>query len=67
MQLKGKLKTFLNTLKLELSEDKTFITNTRTHRAKFLGTSIERVASRSMAKVIRDKNGKKRRIPASNL
>lgn len=67
IQLKERIKNFLHTLKLELSEEKTYITNTRTHRVKFLGTSIERIASKSMAKVIRDKNGRKRRIPTSNL
>lgn len=66
-QLKEKIKNFLSTLKLELSEDKTFITNTRTNRAKFLGTNIKRIASTSIAKVIRDKNGHAKRIPTHHL
>jgi len=40
-EIKGHLKTFLrDTLKLELSPDKTLITHARTHAARFLGDDV---------------------------
>lgn len=50
-------------LKLELSYEKTKITNTRTKRAKFLGTYITRVASTHDIRKTQNQQGRSRRIP----
>lgn len=44
-QLKDNIRIFLHSLKLELSVEKTLITNTRSDRAKFLGVYIKRAIS----------------------
>lgn len=59
--LRDQIKTFLEGLHLELSLEKTLITNSRGERAKFLGTYIKRVASN---KGVITHNG--RRIPTGN-
>ena len=65
--LKEKLATRLKELKLELSEEKTFITNARSDRAKFLGTYIKRMAS-DVTLFYRSKKGRKKmRIPSGNI
>lgn len=42
--LKSNIASFLNSLRLQLSEEKTLITNTRQGKVKFLGTIINRVS-----------------------
>jgi len=42
-KLKLEAKELLKKLKLELSDEKTLITNARTERAKFLGTFIKKL------------------------
>jgi len=54
-------------MKLELSDEKTLITNTRTGRAKFLGTIIERNVSRFGTIFTKDKLDNPRRIPGGNI
>lgn len=61
IDLRDQVKTFLEGLHLELSLEKTLITNSRAERAKFLGTYIKRVAS---TKSVISHNG--RRIPTGN-
>lgn len=66
-QIKTKIKEKLISMKLELSEEKTLITNTRTGRAKFLGTIIERNVSTSGTILTKDKQNRMRRIPGGNI
>lgn len=59
--LKSKIKKYLNnSLKLELSEEKTVITNLHSNRAMFLGTEIS-TPKPDQSKIIskRDRMGKK--------
>lgn len=68
--LKEQIKIFLESLSLELSVEKTLITNTRSSRAKFLGVYIKRLTSNkgtSMYKSSKKDNSPKRRIPTGNL
>jgi hypothetical protein len=44
-EIKEKIRSFLETLKLELSVEKTLITNARSEKAKFLGILIKRITS----------------------
>lgn len=44
-KLKEQIKIFLKGIKLDLSEEKTLITNARSDRAKFLGVLVKRIAS----------------------
>lgn len=53
--LKAKIKHFLTTIKLELSDEKTLITNAGTDKAQFLGTEIQRIS---------DSRGQVKHIPA---
>jgi group II intron reverse transcriptase/maturase len=66
-QIKNNVKIKLETLKLELSEEKTLITNTRTGRASFLGTIIERNASHLGTIFTKNKHNKTIRIPGGNI
>lgn len=66
-QIKQDVKIKLVSLKLELSEEKTLITNTRTGRANFLGTIIERNATNRGTIFTRDKHNKLIRIPGGNI
>lgn len=60
--LKERIKIFLDTIKLELSEKKTLITSAITELAKFLGTGINTVSSRlGIRKTIRNKSGFQKR------
>ncbi|KAI1818943.1 type II intron maturase-domain-containing protein [Xylaria intraflava] len=62
------VKDFLNGLGLTLSEEKTLITNTRTDRAKFLGTYIKRSAtSLGPSERVFKSNGSRTRIPSGNI
>jgi len=47
--------------------EKTFITNARSSRAKFLGTYIKKLASDNGTHFIKDKKGNSRRSPTGNL
>lgn len=67
VQLKSEIQQKLEDLKLELSMEKTLITNVRTGRAKFLGTIIEKNASNRGNIFTKDKWNKVRRIPAGNI
>lgn len=63
ISLKEKIRILLKDLKLELSEEKTLITNARAERAFFLGTQIKRLTSNiGEVKVVRGK-----KIPTGNL
>lgn len=53
VQLKENIRTFLLSLKLELSVEKTLITNTRSDRAKFLGVYIKRSISNHSQAIIK--------------
>lgn len=66
--IKLQAQQLLDSLKLELSVEKTLITNARTGRAKFLGTFIKSMASNKFT-LIKSKSGDntKRRIPVGNL
>jgi group II intron reverse transcriptase/maturase len=64
--LKEQIRVFLKDLKLELSIEKTLITNARSDRAKFLGVLIKRIASNKGLTSIRDENGLSKRIPSGN-
>lgn len=73
--LKEEIKLFLKNLALELSPEKTLITNARNSRAKFLGTYIKRLASPEKGSTLfknrispsNNKKNHKRRIPTGNL
>jgi len=65
-QIRNLIKDFLTSLKLELSVEKTLITNAREKRAKFLGTYIKRIASNKNTQYLTDK-GRSRRVPTGNL
>jgi len=64
--LKDKVACFLKKLKLELSIEKTLITNARSDRAKFLGTFIKRIASDKGTQYA-NKGSKNRRVATGNL
>jgi len=66
-ELKNLITNFMNTLKLELSIEKTLITNTRNGKALFLGTFIKRVTNNCgpTKNVIR--NNKLQRSSTGNL
>ena len=58
-----KIQEFLKTLELELSDEKTLITNARANFAKFLGVYIKRLASnKGEMKVVKGK-----KIPSGNI
>nr|ATI20252.1 group II intron reverse transcriptase/maturase [Juglanconis oblonga] len=61
------IKEFLATIGLELSEEKTLITNARTKRASFLGVLIKNKASNKGAMALKTYKGGKRRMPTGNL
>lgn len=64
IDLKNRVGDFLRNLKLELSEEKTLITNARSQRAKFLSVYIKRVASnRGPTKIIKYKDIQRRISP----
>lgn len=65
--LKEKISEILANMNLELSDEKTLITNARTSRAKFLGTFIKKMASNTGTQYIKDKNGESRKIASGNL
>jgi hypothetical protein len=66
--LKGNIKSFLDGLKLELSTEKTLITNAREKKAKFLGTYIKRLSQNSgAARLTRNEKGAIRRAPTGGL
>lgn len=71
LQLKGDIKELLTGLKLELSIEKTLITNARTERAKFLGTYITKLWVRGTL-LTKARNGNsrsksRRRVPGGNI
>lgn len=66
--LKKQISEKLNSLKLELSLEKTLITNARSDRAKFLGTFIKKMASNKSSVMVRTYDNKaKRRLPTGNI
>lgn len=65
-EIRKLIKDFLANIKLELSVEKTLITNAREKRAKFLGTFIKRIASNNNTQYKVDK-GRSRRVPTGNL
>nr|YP_010121869.1 hypothetical protein KQ509_mgp22 [Monilinia fructicola]QRF72245.1 hypothetical protein [Monilinia fructicola] len=68
--LRDSIQNFLSDLKLELSIEKTLITNSRSQRAKFLGVYIKRAASKiGAAWMMKSKttNEPNRRTPTGNL
>lgn len=67
IDIKNRIQEKLHSLKLELSVEKTLVTNARTKRAKFLGTFIKKMASSKSSAEYRKYRGVKRRIPTGNL
>lgn len=65
--LKDKIRVFLENLKLDLSMEKTLITNARSDRAKFLGIYIKRIASNKGPTKCILANKVSRRIPTGNM
>jgi len=65
VRIRDLARDFLASMKLELSMEKTLITNTRLERARFLGTDIKRQASRNLDKIITRSNGLKSKSPPS--
>lgn len=66
--LKNTVDTFLKSLKLTLSVEKTLITNAREETAKFLGVYIKKVATpHKTTKSIKDVQGHTRRTSGVNL
>ena len=59
VELRSLIDNFLKELKLELSLEKTFITNARKGRAKFLGTFIKRSSSTKATFFTKSKLGRK--------
>ena len=60
IRIKAELKQFLSTnLNIELSEEKTLITNPQTEKCRFLGYDITK--GRDYTQVVRGKNGRKRK------
>lgn len=69
-KIKEEINLFLKNLSLELSIEKTLITNARSDRAKFLGTFIKRLSTSAGNTLYTKKtkvNGPSRRIPSGNL
>lgn len=66
-QIKDRIFELLSELKLDLSVEKTLITNAREKRAKFLGTFIKRIASNKNTHYIVKEKGQNRRAPTGNL
>ncbi len=67
MQIKDKIAKLLSELKLELSIEKTLITNARERRAKFLSTYIKRTASNKTTHFKVNVKGHNKRTPTGNL
>lgn len=65
--LKVEIKEQLSSLKLELSEEKTLITNARTERAKFLGTYIKKLWIKGTLLTKNSKARLRKRVPGGNL
>jgi hypothetical protein len=66
--LKHDIKTFLNDLDLELSIEKTLITNARNSTSRFLGVHIKRQSQNSgHARLTKNSRGVTRRSPTGNL
>jgi hypothetical protein len=65
VKIRDKARQFLETLGLELSMEKTLITNTRAERAKFLGTHIKRIAGKEPIKMVTRSNGLKARCAST--
>lgn len=65
IELKANLCSFLSDLKLELSLEKTLITNTRKDKAKFLGVIINRRAGPNYSTY--DRMGRKVRLQKANI
>ena len=66
VSLRDEIRTFLAKLNLELSMEKTLITNTRLCKAKFLGTYIMRPFAK-LNKVVRDLRGNLKKISGGAL
>jgi hypothetical protein len=66
-KLKKDIRIFLEGLKLELSMEKTLITNARSERAKFLGIYIKRIASNKGPTKCYTVKKERRRIPTGNV
>lgn len=66
VNIKTEVTELLQRLKLELSVEKTLITNARTNRAKFLGTVIKRMAS-STSTYFQGVGKHRRRIATGNI
>lgn len=67
LDTKNQISNLLSSLNLELSEEKTLITNTRKDKAKFLGTHIQRLASATKTPFMLNKKGHSVRQPTGNL
>lgn len=67
VQTKDRIAKLLTDLKLELSLEKTLITNARERRAKFLSTYIKRTASNKTTHFKVNVKGHKKRTPTGNL
>jgi nicotine oxidoreductase len=68
LELKEIIKKYLNdTLKIELSEEKTKITNIKHKIVKFLGTYIKQRAARNRHLVVRDKLGRIQRTSGNTI
>lgn len=67
LNIKEEIKNLLGKLKLELSMEKTLITNARENRARFLGTYIKRLASNKSTQYRIGTKGFLKRVPTGNL
>jgi hypothetical protein len=68
VKMRDLIRTFLTSLHLELSMEKTLITNARAERAKFLGIYIKRLAAnKGSPNYIRIGEGTMKRAPTGNL
>jgi group II intron reverse transcriptase/maturase len=65
--IKERISSFLSKLKLNLSLEKTLITNMRTERAKFLSIYIKRIASNTGPQKTYQYKGITKRIPTGGL
>lgn len=65
--IKENIAELLSSLKLELSFEKTLITNAREDRAKFLGTYIKRSASNRSTQYMKNTKGLNKRAPSGNI
>jgi group II intron reverse transcriptase/maturase len=67
VNLRDKIKVFLEDMQLDLSIEKTLITNARSDRAKFLGTYIKKMVSNKGGTPVTRSGSKISKLPGGNL